>query len=337
MDKMEELGYELTGTPAQVSGVFGKDKITVEYVYTDLLTEDPDIPPAEQAPGKATLEYFLTQAEKHLENGDVDSCVESVQKLFAEAVAEGKAVMSDEDAVKEEVLNAALKLMKAIHALDMRSADKTDLEMAVELAEMIDLADYTDAGQKAFTDALAAANELLSDGDAFQEDADKAWDTLVTAMENLRLKADKSVLEGILNEAESLDLSRYTEESAAVFRLALANAQAVMADGTLTAEEQKTVDNAVQALNNAKEQLQLKPGSGSDSVPGSNDSPDTDDNPDADASPGNTGTQNADGSEAGTAKAGADTPKTGDGSSWILLSGVMLAAAGAVITLRKKE
>ena len=342
MDKMEELGYELTGTPAQASGIFGKDKITVEYVYTDLLTEDPDIPPAEQTTGKATLEYFLNQAEKHLENGDVDSCVESVQKLFAEAVAEGKAVMSDEAAVKEEVLDAALKLMKAIHALDMRAADKTDLEMAVELAEMIDLADYTDAGQKAFTDALAAAEAVLSDGDAFQEDADKAWDTLVTAMENLRLKADKSVLEGILNDVESLDLSRYTEESAAVFRMALANAQAVMADGTLTDEEQETVDDAAQALSDAKEQLQLKPEPGSDNAPGSNDSPDADDNPDADAGPGNAGSsgsgrQDADVSEAGGSKAGAGTPKTGDRSNWILLSGAMLAAAGAVIALRKKE
>ena len=55
-------------------------------------------------------------AKERLENGDVDNCVESVQKLIEEAVAEGDAVMADEDATREEVMNASLKLMKAIHA-----------------------------------------------------------------------------------------------------------------------------------------------------------------------------------------------------------------------------
>lgn len=263
----------------------------------------------QQKPGKTTLEYFLDRAKVYLENGDVDGCVESVQKMFVEAVSEGEAVMADENATREEVLNAAMKLMKAIHALDMKAADKTDLEMAVELAEMIDLMNYVDAGQKEFTDALAAAKEVLSDGDALQGDADEAWDALVGAMENLRLNADKDALEDILNEVEDLDLSLYTEKSSAVFRTALANAQAVMADETLTEEDQKTVDEAVQALIDAKEQLRLKDGSGGE------EDFDSDNN----------------------SVESADVPKTGDTRKWILLVGIMLVSAGAVSVLRKKS
>ena len=67
--------------------------------------------------------------------------MESVKKLFEEAVAEGEAVMADENATRDEVMDAAYKLMKAVQALGMKAADKTDLEMAVELAGMIDLED----------------------------------------------------------------------------------------------------------------------------------------------------------------------------------------------------
>ena len=220
---------------------------------------------------KVTLEYFLDKAKEHLENGDADNCVESVRKLFEEAIAEGEAVMADENATRDEAMNAAMKLMKAIHALDMKAADKTDLEMAVELADMIDLSKYVEAGQKEFKDALAAAREVLADGDALQGDVDAAWDALVTAMENLRMKADKDALEDLLDEASGIDLSRYTEESAAVFRTALASAQAVFADETLSEDDQRKVDDAVAALKEAKEGLTAADGSQGGQDPGKGD------------------------------------------------------------------
>ena len=211
-----------------------------------------------EKPSKNTLEFFLNKAKEHQANGDVDNCVESIKNLFAEAIAEGEAVMADENATYDEVMDATVKLMKAIQALDMKAAVKTDLEMAAELAQGIDLTKYVEAGQAEFQQALAAAQEVLVDGDAMQADADTAWNALVDAISNLRLKADKSTLEDLLNSVADLDLSQYTEESAAVFRTALSQAQAVMADETLIEDDQKTVDDAVQALSDAKDQLQLK-------------------------------------------------------------------------------
>ena len=170
--------------------------------------------------------------------------MESIRKLFDEAIAEGEAVMADADATRDEVVDAARKLMLAINALNMKAADKTDLSMAVELAGMIDLDRYVEAGQQEFLDALAIAEEALADGDTMQPGADQAWSALVDAMGSLRLKADKDVLEELLSQAEGLDLTQYTEESAAVFRMALASAQAVFADQTLSVEDQQTVDDA---------------------------------------------------------------------------------------------
>lgn len=282
---------------------------------------------------KTTLEYFLNSVKEHLENGDVDNCVESVQKLFEEAIAEGDAVMADENATREEVVNAAWKLMNAIHALNMKSADKTDLEMAVELGGMIDLSKYVEAGQPAFTDALAAAKEVLADGDAMQDEADTAWDALVTAMENLRLKADKAALEALLNEVSGLDLSRYTEESAAVFRTALTSAQTVFADGTLSEADQQKVDDAVTALKEAKAGLAARAdasGSGEQEGQAGGSGEAEDEN------------QTSDISTAGSSSTGKGTDKnagavqTGD-TAPVAAAGVMILLSAAGLAIMRKR
>ena len=211
---------------------------------------------SEEQVSKKTLEYFLNEAKGYVENGTVAGCVESVQELFEEAIAEGDAVMADESASREEVLNAAAKLMFAIHALEMKAGDKTDLEMAAELGDMIDLTQYVEAGQPEFTEALAKAKEVLADGDAFQDEIDSAWDALVAAMENLRLKADKSVLEDLISQTAELDLSGYTEESVSVFRAAFAAANAVFTDEALSVDDQAEVDQAAQALQAAYDGLE---------------------------------------------------------------------------------
>ncbi len=302
------------------------------------LYTEPDQPEPSEPVSKKTLEYFLNSAKQHLADGDVDGCLESVQKLFAEAVAEGEAVMADQNATRDEVMDASMKLIKAIHALNMKAADKTDLEMAAELADMIDLSRYVEAGQKEFTDALEAAKDVLADGDAMQADVDAAWEALVTAMENLRLKANKEALEALLNEVEGLDLSQYTEESASVFRAAFASAQAVFTDAALSVDDQNTVDAAVNMLRQAKDGLVAK-----SEEPGTED-PSNPDNPADPGDSGNTGNQGgtetdgntgnggtADGN--GTANGGSNggsgvkAAKTGDEMPLIWL--LMLAAAGA--------
>ena len=227
-------------------------------------------------------------------------------------------------------MNAAAKLMKAIQALDMKVGNKTDLEMAVELGCMIDLSKYVEAGQQEFTDALAAAKEVLADGDAMQGAVDDAWNALTDAMVNLRLKADKTVLEDLLNEAAGLDLSSYTEESVAVFRIALASAQAVFADAALTEDDQQTVDDAVAALKQAKAGLVAKSTGTDDPADTGNTGNNGNQNGTAGSNTGNNGTTGSN-SNAKAAKTGDETPFT-----WML---ILVAAAGtaAVVTARRKS
>ena len=66
--------------------------------------------------------------------------------------------------------------------------------------------DYVEAGQAEFLEALKAAQELLADKDnAMQTEIETAESNLLNAMLNLRYKADKSILEKLLAEANGKD------------------------------------------------------------------------------------------------------------------------------------
>lgn len=229
---------------------------TIDRTYNALTEEIRKLDEAVKPVSKTILETYLNEAKALVEDGTVSGLVESVQKLFDEAIAEGEAVMAKEYATRDEVLQAAAKLMYAVQAQGMLAGDKTDLEMAIELAGMIDLTQYVEAGQAEFTAALAKANEVMEDGDAFQEDVDTAWNALTEAILNLRLKADKSVLEDLISQTAHLDLSSYTEESVVTFRAAFAAAKTVLLDEGLSVDDQAEVDEAVTALQAAYDGLE---------------------------------------------------------------------------------
>ena len=290
---------------------------------------------------KTTLEYFLNKAKSYVENGDTEDLVESVQKLFEEAIAEGDAVMAKENATKDEVTNATWKLVNAIGALNMKAGDKTDLEMALELADMIDLDKYVEDGQAAFLEAKEAAEKVLADGDALEAEIETAWSDLTDAMSALRLKADKAALEELINSLEALDLSQYTENSVQTFNIALAAAKAVMADETLSVEDQQTVDEAVQALVSAKDALALKDDASEE--PEKEDPSDTEtedgSNSNKDAAADENSGSGTDGSSAtaGNPAGGSDAPKTGDQANLLLWAAVLALAGGLGITVRSRK
>lgn len=149
--------------------------------------------------------------------------------------------------------------MKEIHKLGFVKGDLTNLKKLIEVADDYDLTKYVEAGQAEFIAALEAAKAVVADGDnALQGDVTEATDNLLNAMMNLRLKADKSILEEVVNQATGMDLSQYTDESVAVLNAALEKANAVLADETLTEDQQNVVNDAVDAVKAAMDGLQTK-------------------------------------------------------------------------------
>ena len=207
--------------------------------------------------------------------------------------------------------------------LGFTKGDKTMLELLIARAEgMVENADkyVTDTWQQ-LVDALAKAKDVLADENAMDSDIQPVVDTLLDAILAQRFKADKSILEDLIGKAENINLDGYTAESVAAFRSALAQAQAVLADETLTEGDQNTVDAAVDALNAAMDGLTAE-GEG-EAQP--SDKPETTDKPEASQKP--EATQKPE-----------NVPQTGDSASLLPWAAALaLSGAAALWVVRRKE
>ena len=202
---------------------------------------------------KTMLEQLIAKAESMIP--DQDKYVQDNWQTLVDALAAAKDVMADGDAMQEDVDVATQALMDAILAQRFK-ADKSVLEELVNRAtQMVENADkYVETHWQELLDALTGAQAIMADQTLSEDDqakVDEAADALLDAILAQRFKADKSILDDLINKAEGIDLDGYTAESVATFRTALANAQAVMADNSLSEDDQATVDAAVAALSDA--------------------------------------------------------------------------------------
>ncbi len=97
---------------------------------------------------------------------------------------------------------------------------------------------------------------MLTDPKATQAEVDEAVQAVRKAIEQLQevTKVDKTALEKLVEENQNRNESDYTKESWKVFTKAMELAQAVLTDPKATQAE---VDDAVQAVRKAVEQLQV--------------------------------------------------------------------------------
>ena len=182
---------------------------------------------------------------------------------------------------------------------------------------------YVQTDWQQLVDALAQAQELLEDsGNALAGDVEEASEALLNAILAQRYKANKENLEDILNQAQAVDLSGYIAESVAVFQAALAEAQALMADETLSVEDQDAVDAAVEALASAMNGLTAE------TTPQPTQTPEASQTPEATQKP------------VVSEKPETNVPQTGDASQLAAMVGVLMSSAtalGGVAIARKRR
>lgn len=251
-----------------------------------------------------TYDYALTL--------DTSGVTTSALALFQTAMDQAEAVLNNPKATQEDVNTAWDNLLEGIWALGLKQGDKTMLRLLIDRAESMEEGKYIPDNWTQLIDAWNAAKSVLDDGDAMQNDVDQAADALLNAILMQRFKADKSILEDLIDQAERLNLDGYTPQSVAAFRTALANAQAVLANETISEDDQATVDAAVEQLTAAMDGLTA---SGA---------------PEATGAPGSTNTPQA------TQKP-AQVPQTGDTTTWLLPVVALAASAAALILLALKR
>ena len=212
-------------------------------------TEAGESASANKALLQATYDYAV--------NLDTTGVVQAAVDAFQKALDEAKAVLDNPNATQEQVNTAWDNLLEGIWGLGLKQGDKTMLELLIHKAEgmLPNESKYLPDHWQELLDALAAGQDVMEDGNALQGDVETAVDELLTAILAQRFKADKSILEDLIGAAQDMDLTGYTAESVATFRSALAAAQAVMADESLSEDDQQVVDDAVAALQSAMDGL----------------------------------------------------------------------------------
>ena len=272
----------------------------------------------------AVLEYALALAE----TADTEGVLDSVAEIFNNAKASAQNILErvqagDASVTQDMVDESWQNLIKAMQYLSFKQGDKTDLQKVIGLADSLDLSQYLDEGQQAFNDALAAAEAVLADGNAMQDEADQAWKALLKAMSELRLKPSKDALEDLIASAEGLNTEGADEETVAVFRSALARAMSVLED------DQATEAEVASAEKELKSAIDLMLASTDGSTDGSGQS--------GTGNATSSGSQNSGANASKTSTSGSKAVKTGDSMFPIAGSAAAMAMAAAVIALQRKK
>ncbi|HIQ60092.1 MAG TPA: alpha-L-fucosidase [Candidatus Enterenecus faecium] len=294
--------------------VMPEGNVTVTAVFEKDETPEPgDV-------NKTLLEKTVAYAETLSTNGVTDTA----KKAFEDALANAKTVLADADATQDEVNAAWNQLLEGIWGLGLVQGDKDELNRLIAKAEdmMANADKYMEENWQQLVDALAAAQDVAADGDAMDEDIKPVAQALLDAILAQRFKANKDILEDLIGKAEGIDLTGYTAESVATFRTALQNAQAVMADETLTEDDQATVNAAVAALSDAMNGLTAGGAPETTDKPEVTDKPESTDQPQA------------------TEKPAEKPAQTGDSAQLMLYVAALAAAVmalGAVTVVRKRR
>ena len=272
----------------------------------------------------AVLEYALALAE----TADTEGVLDSVAEIFNNAKASAQNILErvqagDASVTQDMVDESWQNLIKAMQYLSFKQGDKTDLQKVIDLANSLDLSQYLDEGQQAFNDALTAAEAVLADGNAMQDEVDQAWKALLKAMSELRLKPSKDALEDLIASAEGLNTEGADEETVAVFRSALARAMSVLED------DQATEAEVASAEKELKSAIDLMLASTDGSTDGSGQS--------GTGNANSSGSQNSGANASKTSTSGSKAVKTGDSMFPIAGSAAAMAMAAAVIVLQRKK
>ena len=170
------------------------------------------------------------------------------------AIAKANEVIADENALQYEVDEAVEDLKEAVANLEKVEVNKDALNALVNLVKDKKEEEYIASTWEVFNKALSNANKVLENSKATVEEVDEAYNSLLRSYLKLRLNPDKSKLEELINKANSIDLSIYTEESSSRVRAAVAEAKKIVASNEAEKEDvEKAVKNLEVALSSLTE------------------------------------------------------------------------------------
>ncbi len=196
------------------------------------------------------LRMVIDTAKELIEGDEYASAVEPVRQNITKKLAAAEKVLADVSATQAQVDKAWKDLMLSLHYLSFEAGSKTELGKLIAIAQDVNTADFTPETVAVFEKALAEAEEVYNDPDnMLKAEIDKAWKNLYDAMCEMGYLADRSGLEGVLEQANQTmaEIGLYVDGSEAVLTAAIEAAQTVYDDASAT---QKQIDAAANKLAN---------------------------------------------------------------------------------------
>lgn len=245
--------------------ILEKDSATQEDVDKVLkLLQSAKEQLTKQSVDKNELEKTITQADGYAL--DIDSYTQESRTSFWQAYHAAKALLMDQNALQEQIDEAALHLKDAIdHLVVAQKISTSTLEYTLELAQDVDSTGVIDSIVSMFNERKAAAQQLLEkakaqDSTITQSMIDQSWKDLLEIMQYMKFKpGDRTELQKVYDLAKSLNLSDYLKEGQQEFLNSLEKSKNALNEEYI---EQDEIDSIKKSLIKVMSELRLKPSKG---------------------------------------------------------------------------
>ncbi|WP_195985114.1 alpha-amylase family glycosyl hydrolase [Clostridium sp. D33t1_170424_F3] len=244
-------GRELAAV--SVNGTAWKVNDSGLFTYTVSPNEDRHTMFAFTIVNKQVLRVVMKAAEDAMKKIDEETILPAVKEAMEKALARAAEVEENLTSTQEEIDEAWSTLLKALHCIDFVKGDKSHLKYLIDVAEEMDLNDYTTLYVEEFRIALIDGKKTAADENAMDDEITEAADRLEQAMLALVHRADTSYLELMISTAKGLDLDVYLDDGKAELAEVLAAAEQLADDrDALQSDVNEAVDALAEALSNLR-------------------------------------------------------------------------------------
>lgn len=207
------------------------------------------------------LEIVVDEANE-ITDSEIDKLVPVVKDLFLKERTKAIEILErakNKDATQEEVDASFESLSDVMQYLSYYKGDKTSLIVLVEKIGKLDSKEYIKATWDNLVVELEKANAVIADENALEYEVAEAYEDLMRAFLDLRLKPSKEKLEDLISKTEALEKVNYTESTWTVVEEKLQLAKKVIENEDATKEEiLETHNNLETALKNLVDVTELR-------------------------------------------------------------------------------
>lgn len=236
----------------------GVEALTEALAAAEAVLADPDAAQEELTSATSALVKAVGSLEYGVQKLHLETAIEFAENILVlennydetddlkAAVAEGRKVLDDENAVQEEADEAAYAILDELAKL-AKKADIKSLESLIEAAEGLNNEKYTSESADVLKEAIEHAKEVVGDQNRSEDAVSEAYKGIIDAVIGLKMRGSKAALAAMIAKAEIIlaEQDMYAAATLEGIEEELAAAKAVYDDEDAVQDE---IDKAVKAL-----------------------------------------------------------------------------------------